>query len=347
MTSLSIIIPAWNAGESLGPCLEAVLRTSFGDYECIVVDDASTDSTASIAQSFGVRVLRQEKRRGPAHARNAGAEAATGDILLFIDADVCIAPDTVSRVIAAFEQEPSLDAVIGSYDFNPAAPNFVSQYKNLLHAWIHQNSRREASTFWTGCGAIRRRFFLASGGFNEVWSRPSVEDIEYGAAIVRGGARIRLDHQLRVKHLKQWTMAGLLRSDVFDRAIPWTRVLLESGGMPDDLNLRVSQRLCVLLMCLAPLLAVARLPLLAATAVLIVIGCNLRFYQFLAGLRGAGFALRAIPVHLLYFLYSGGAMIAGLALHLFRPAQRSALLRVPLRGVEEETAARVAAAANR
>jgi glycosyltransferase involved in cell wall biosynthesis len=297
----------------LQACLHAVSLDTDTSCECIVVDDGSTDASVEIARRAGVQVIEAGARGGPARARNIGARAACGEILLFIDADVCLHPGTIAKAVRALS-DTSIQAVIGSYDFEPADPNFLSQYKNLFHAFVHHHGRPEASTFWTGCGAIRRSFFLETGGFPEHWTRPSVEDIEFGAAICRAGGRIRLDPDLEVKHLKRWTLPGLLRTDIFDRAIPWTVVMLRSGAMPNDLNLRVEQRFCVALVCIAPLLAL-RFPLLAGLAIALPILLNLPFYRFFARQRGWWFAVRTVPMHLLYFFYSGLAMVGGIVLY--------------------------------
>ena len=318
--SVSVIIPVCNGATTLQLCLNAISRSNalspgIGSYrECIVVDDASTDDSAQIARRAGATVIESPTRGGPARARNIGAFAASGEILLFIDSDVCVHEGTIARAVQALSEDDSIHAVIGSYDFEPGEPNFLSQYKNLFHSFVHQHGRRDASTFWTGCGAIRRQFFLEAGGFPEHWKRPSVEDIAFGAAICRSGGRIRLDPELQVKHLKRWKLAGLLRTDIFDRAIPWTVLMLRNGAMPNDLNLRIQQRFCVALVCGAPALAVP-FPALSCLAILLTILLNFPLYRFFAGRRGWVFAVRTVPMHLLYFLYSGLSMAAGIAIY--------------------------------
>jgi GT2 family glycosyltransferase len=84
------------------------------------------------------------------------------------------------------------DAVIGSYDTTPLAGNLISQYKNLLHHYMHQHTNREACTFWTGCGAIRAKPFQNLGGFEECFERLCVEDIEFGTRLQEAGGRICL-----------------------------------------------------------------------------------------------------------------------------------------------------------
>ena len=89
-------------------------------------------------------------------ACRAVAGSRTGQYLVFIDADVCVHQDTLVRFAERFTADPMLDAVMGSYDDAPAASNFLSQYKNLFHHYVHQTGDGEIRTFWSGCGAIRR-----------------------------------------------------------------------------------------------------------------------------------------------------------------------------------------------
>src|SRR6476660_944325 len=130
---LSIIIPVYNASAFLDRCLSALQASTFTDYECIVVDDASTDGTRAIADRHGVHVVALDVNGGPARARNCAARVAQGEILVFIDSDVCVHRDTLERIDAHFRSAADVAAVMGSYDDTPAEPSFVSQYKNLFH----------------------------------------------------------------------------------------------------------------------------------------------------------------------------------------------------------------------
>lgn len=300
------MIPVYNGGDDLKACLNALNASAFRNFEILVVDDGSTDDSPSLARAQGALVLSPGGRKGPAYARNRGAEVAQGEILFFVDADVLVETGTLTRIADAFTADAGLDALFGSYDEDPAAPNFLSQYKNLMHCFVHQQGKRQASTFWTGCGAIRRSTFLASSGFDETYREPSIEDIELGVRLVRAGSRIELDPRLMVKHLKHWTFGGLLRTDIFQRAIPWTLLMMREQHMPNDLSVHWTQRASVVLVSLALLLApFFWIASLAAIAVTIAI--NVRFYRFLAQRRGIFFAIRSIPLHLFYFFYSGVA----------------------------------------
>lgn len=333
---LSVVIPAHNDGVKLTRCLEAVRASDYADYECIVVDDGSTEEIHAVAAPFGARVIRvSDGARGPAHARNAGSAASAGDILVFVDADVVIAPDTLRRFAADFEQHPEVSAVFGSYDDAPAVADFISQYKNLFHHFVHQEARVEAATFWSGCGAIRRDIFLSAGGFDEVrYRRPSIEDIELGYRLRAAGHRIMLDKQIQVKHLKRWTLRGLMKTDIFDRGVPWTRLILEYKNLPNDLNLNIEQRVCAVLaggmwLYLAGMvffLDAGRWPLLAwplLIAALFIVALNRRLYAFFAERRGVAFAIAAFPLHLLYYSYNLFALALGTASYLVSPSKAS------------------------
>lgn len=332
---LSVIIPVFNDLELLDRCLASLRRSRGADYECIVVDDASTADVAAVAARHGARLLRLGRNGGPAQARNRGVEIATGELVLFIDADVCVHPDTLARAVAHFEAHPAADAVMGSYDDAPSAAGFVSQYKNLFHHYIHQTSRTDAWTFWSGCGAIRRRVFLEAGGFDESYGRPCIEDIELGFRLRRAGHRIDLNPAIQVTHLKRWTLRRLVHTDLFDRGVPWILLMLRDRTMPPDLNVTVGHRLSVLLVfglgvsgglgvfgavAGGPVLAVPAVAAAGALAALAValVAVNLDLYRFFARKRGLLFALRTVPLHWLYYGYCGLAAAIGLATHLWR-----------------------------
>ncbi|MEO6223606.1 MAG: glycosyltransferase [Vicinamibacterales bacterium] len=281
---ISVIIPVLNDPQMLTRCLTAVAASHYRPYETIVVDDGSTRDIQQATGTFDVTLLRVSAGpRGPGHARNVGAAAAGGDVLLFVDADVLIRPDTLKKVAEAFAAHPDIDAVFGSYDDEPATPDFISQFKNLLHHFVHQQAKSEAETFWSGCGAVRRRVFMDSGGFDDKrYTRPSIEDIELGYRLRASGHRIMLSKSIQVKHLKRWTLRGLVSTDIFDRGVPWTVLILERRRLPNDLNVHMLQRLSAMLaysmLLYVSLVAfyhnIVLLPLVAALFLIVVGGMN-------------------------------------------------------------------------
>ena len=308
---VSIIIPAHNASQYLDRCLIAVAKSTYSSFELIVVDDGSIDDTAEIGRKNGAKVFKLQRQAGPAAARSWGSKKANGEILFFVDADVLIKPDTVERVVADLATHENISAVFGTYDDSPTAQNFISQYKNLQHHFVHQHSSREASTFWAGCGAIRREVFHRVGGFDQHrYEKPSIEDIELGYRMKKMGYRILLDKDLQVKHLKQWSLLTLLRADIFYRAVPWSKLIIKSGEMIDDLNLQLSAKISAILIGLSVgllpvILFKPQLIYLILVFLLIIIILNYKFYKFLSNRNGILFSVSTFPLHLLYYFYSG------------------------------------------
>ena len=325
---LSVIVPAFQGQHVLPKSLAALRASSVPAeaWELIVVDDASLDDTAVVAAEFADTVVRLPgKPRGPAYARNRGAEVARGEIIVFVDADVCVHADTLARFAKVFATEPDVGAVFGSYDASPPASNFVSQYRNLLHHYHHQINGGEAQTFWAGCGAIRAGVFTAADRYDE-WhfSRPQIEDIELGNRIHAEGHRIVLRPEIQCTHLKHWTMRAMLVTDLKDRGLPWARLLVAQGSTvkSTSLNLRTREKICTVLVWTAFLIVAAsvltaqlELALGALAALMPVLALNRRLYAFFEQKRGVLFALRVIPLHVLYYCMNGIAAGTGWFLH--------------------------------
>jgi glycosyltransferase involved in cell wall biosynthesis len=329
---ISIIIPVYNGGENFKACIQSLKlylpKSEHLVTEVIVVADGCTDGSDELAKKFGAQVISTASPGGPARARNLGAQQARGEIFFFIDADVTIHADTIEQVVELFTKEPTLSATIGSYDDAPAASNFLSQYKNLFHHYTHQTACETASTFWGACGAIRCEVFWAVGGFDESYRKPSIEDIELGYRLIQQGYTISLCKTLQVKHLKRWEAASLLRAEFFDRALPWTELLLREEKMINDLNLKFSTRLSVVLM--ATLLFALTMSviqphslLLASIIALALFLLNWPVYLFFQRKRGTWFVLQMIPWHWLYFAYCGLAYGLGAAAYYLRRGKLS------------------------
>ena len=329
---ISVVIPVHNGGMNFRKCLLSLAEAKPPPHELIVVVDGSRDGSSPIAKEFEARVLELPESGGPARARNLGARMAEGDILFFVDADVSISSDAVSQVANAFNRKPELVAVIGSYDDEPSASNFLSQFKNLFHHYVHQRADEKAFTFWGACGAIRKKTFLFMGGFEESYKKPSIEDIELGYRLKKDGHSIRLIKSLQVKHLKRWGLLSLLKSDIFQRALPWTKLILHTRLFVNDLNLKTSDRISVILIygLLGALISALLWPgfvLLAGALAISLFLLNTKLYRFFRQKRGLWFAIRSLPWHWFYFLYSGFAFTVGTVAYLlgncFMPGKTS------------------------
>lgn len=246
-------------------------------------------------------------------ARNLGAKVSSGAVLFFLDADVRLHPDTLSKVVKFMNEHPDYAAVFGSYDDHPFHTNFFSQHKNLFHHFVHQNAKSESYTFWAGCGAIRKEDFEAAGGFSVKYASASIEDVELGYKLKESGKRIKLEKEIQVTHLKKWTFFSLLKTDIRYRAVPWSE-LVTSRGLPYDLNFKLSHRLSGMVASLLILNLI--LLFFWRPAALIALGCicflfliNRQLYHFFWEKKSILFSLFSVLFHWFYYFYSSATFV--------------------------------------
>jgi GT2 family glycosyltransferase len=297
VTSLTVVIPATDARVTLDRVAAAVRRAAEPPEELIIVD--------------------QPPELGPAAARNLGSRRASGDILVFVDADVEVHDDAFARIRAAFAGDADLAAVFGSYDDNPGDGGIVSDFRNLLHHHVHHQGAGVATTFWAGLGAIRRDVFLELGGFDEKrFPHPSVEDIELGMRLHVRGQRVILDPAIQGKHLKAWTFAGMIKTDLLRRGVPWLRLVLERRSGATALNLGWSHRVgtgASLLLLVG--LARRKARLVSGTLAFLIV-LDRPFYQLLLRRRRTRLVVAAMPLQLVHRLTAAAAVPIALTIHL-------------------------------
>ena len=323
--SFSVILSAHQAADRLPATLSALDRSDVSreSWELIVVDDASMDDTRSIAVAFADVVVRLPGRQsyGPAYARNRGAEVARGEILVFIDSDVRVRHDTLSSFQAAFAASPDATAVIGCYDAAGAKFGLVSDYRTLLHRYLHQRHAGTTHVFWGGCGAVRREAFQAAGGYDEwTFNRPQVEDVELGHRLRAIGGRIIIAPSIQATNLKRWTLATLLARDIWDQSAPWMRVVSGRVAEPTSpvVHRRTREHVSAALAWLgagamieSAIRADARWLLLSVLCVIGIIASNGGQLGFFLRARGLRFTLISVALSALCSLVSGAAALTG------------------------------------
>lgn len=190
MTRVSVIVPAYNEERWLGAALAALVRQTHRDYEVIVVDDGSTDATAEIAERFEVTLLRTG-HRGDCLARNVGAGVATGEILMFVDADEIVAPDFVERLAAPLA-DPAVQATF------PGGIRWHNLDDPWARGWLH--IRRGGPRFTDPMvrdtnrivRALRRSRFEEVGGYPPAgYGGDELFSAKVGEALVAHDARLR------------------------------------------------------------------------------------------------------------------------------------------------------------
>ena len=302
--TLSLVVPATDDPLTLADCLAAVERTAGPPDEVLVVTDPAIGSASA--------------------ARNHGAQRATSDVVVFVDADVVVHPDAFERIRAAFAADPHLTAVHGSYDDAPRARSTVSAFRNLLHHHVHQGAGGDAETFWTGLGAVRRDAFTAAGGFDDVrYPDPSIEDIDLGQRLVAAGGRLRLDPAIQGTHLKRWTLRSMVHTDFARRAVPWIALQIRTGHLARTLNMGWRHRASAVLCLLLPLVALLGPPVGAPAVSVALVGLNRGFYALLLRRLGLLHGALGVGLHWLHHLVAVAAVPVGVVVAV-RAFRRSA-----------------------
>lgn len=216
MTKVSVVIPAYNGtSRYLREAIRSVLAQSFTDHEIIVVDDASTDRTDALVQSFPqVRYVRHASNAGQAAARNTGAQLAQGPFLAFLDQDDLWEPEFLEQTLAILE--PAAEAALVHCDgYQVNERNEILEYDAAMkhHASITQLLRGGHDAATSG-SLFRKRWFDAVGGYDanlSIW-----EDIDLA---------IRLYQPQRFIHLAQPMYRHRLYGHNASRDIPSLRAL--------------------------------------------------------------------------------------------------------------------------
>ena len=198
----SVIVPAYKAERTIDVCLTALMSQSVArdSYEVIVVDDGSPDATAEIAARYDVKLIRQPNR-GPASARNAGARAASGDIVLFTDSDCEPTPEWIERMAAPLESDPSVSGVKGAYRTRQrsltarfAQVEFMERFDMLARA-------KNIDMVDTYSAAFRRAVFEEMRGFDESFPAANNEDTDLSYRLVAAGHRLVFAPDAIVYHM--------------------------------------------------------------------------------------------------------------------------------------------------
>jgi glycosyltransferase involved in cell wall biosynthesis len=321
--ALSVVVPVRNGAATLARALRAILASDLprNQFELIVVDDGSVDGSATIAGRHADTVVRLSgQRSGLAYARNRGAELAVGDAVAFVDADVMVRADTLSRMLQTMETHPTLGAISARLDAQPAARNFFSQYWNLLVHFGEKWYSGIGGNFASRCGMIRRSVLTSAGMYDE-WrfGAGTLEGVDFGQRLERAGHDVLLSPDFQVTHLKRWTARGVLRevwtrSALLSRSLGYQRTRVSA---PSEVVFTLSRAAIPAFVILSTFaLSAAFLPnpdwpvkVVSLGAITILV--NLQVLRSYARRRGILFTLAAAPVHLFFQAVSTLGLCAG------------------------------------
>lgn len=211
--TISAIVPARNSEQTIGECLRALMESGTPPREIIVVNDASTDTTSTIARQYGVNTIDLSTRHDANYCRNLGASTASGDVLLFVDSDVVLQPGAMQNIFETLRDD-AVDAVVGLYSAKHRHSNIASQYKNLWIRYSYLRSHRSVDWIFGAIAAIRKEAFGKARGFDRtLFMHKGGEDLELGKRMAQQRPSIVLNPSVEVEHLKRHSLYTLLRND--------------------------------------------------------------------------------------------------------------------------------------
>ena len=302
MPHLSVVVPAYNRQDTIENCLAAVRKSIWQDYELIVVDGGSRDATRSIARGYADMVITLRGKKERSHVRDSGFKAAKGEIVVNIDSDIAIKPDTLSRIADYFSKHQKIHALNGLLSKEHPNPDFLSQYKNLYMNYVF-NILPESVTFLYGSiHALRRQAAQPYSSDIKI-----ADDTALGQKLVSLGKKIAFLKDLEVVHLKKYNLRSFIKND-FRIPFDWAKIFLKYKGWNElgrnKTRFAHSPKEQIISVTLAPIIFASMIAvffgypsfLLSVTLFLVWFFLNRGFLAFLGREKGFFFATLAIFV---------------------------------------------------
>ncbi|MAG52826.1 MAG: hypothetical protein CMH62_02590, partial [Nanoarchaeota archaeon] len=277
-------------------------KSTYKDFEVVVIDDGSTDKSMEIVSKFPVKIIKFESNKGPAAARNIGIDGSKGEILLFIDSDVTIKENALELMNKTFD-EKEIDALIALRSKKPLNKGLTPSYWALYKYYLWTKSKLVYQTsFTTNRGAIRRSVVEKIGKFDEKYKQADVEDFDYGYRLSSNGYKIYINRNIIVAHNYPSFSQSLKKFS--RRSYQWVRLFLRRKKFDkvyttSDMGLKVAVSFLVFLLFISAI--IYDLLIIPAYIVLFFyIFLNSGFYYF--ALKEKPFFI--FPIMFLDFLFS-------------------------------------------
>ena len=199
--NISVVIPAYNAENTIGRTISALLATGMSADSIIVVDDGSNDGTAEVVRQYPAVKYIHQKNAGPASARNTGWRASVTEFVAFTDSDCVPCPGWAESLMAGFNSPEGANtgAVTGSYDI----ANGDLLLPKLIHGEIkerHESYGQFIRFFGSYNVALKREVLEKTGGFDESYRRASGEDNDLSYRVQKQGFKIAFAPDALVGH---------------------------------------------------------------------------------------------------------------------------------------------------
>jgi glycosyltransferase involved in cell wall biosynthesis len=236
---VAAIVPLYQQSGSVGSTLESLARSTHRDWEAVVIDDASTDGSSAAVRAWmaahpeeRVLLLREEVNRGLAAARNTGIEQSRTELLLMLDADNCMRPFGLSRLLGALEQDPAASFAYGIMErFSGEGPLGVWN----PFAWEPRRFRR--GNFVDALALIRRTALEEMGGYSSDPRLWGWEDFDLWARLAEAGHHGAFVPQMVARYhfgeTNLRSLAGISITDAFSAVVEHAPTLMKGVEIPD------------------------------------------------------------------------------------------------------------------
>ena len=309
---ISVIIPNHNGEKTIGRCLDAAFASQYPNFEVIVVDDCSTDSSTAIIDKYPCRLMRLPEHGGASKARNTGAQNSKGDVLFFIDSDCLLQPDTLATAAAAYQQEGPGVVLGGTYTWLPYDQTFFSIFQSVYIHYSETKNTENPDYIATHAMLVAKVLFLKSGGFNEQFM-PILEDVEFSHRLRKNGIRLLMTPDIQVQHIFNFSLLKSMRNGI-RKSKYWSIYSIKNRDLLSDSGTASLEFKFNVLACFINILLVLTGIILASWAfalpVLLLFGSNLFLNRNLVAafhrVRGPFFAIFALLYYTLAYPFAVG-----------------------------------------
>ena len=223
---IRVVVPCYDSDLTIEKCISSILDSRGIDFELIIVDDGGNNKIGTLRNQYPFEVIKTKGHEGAGKARNSGTQGFNGPLVIFIDSDVQINPDTLAALIKPIKENLA-EATVGSYS-KIHCNNFYQAYKHLYLAYRYGTKPGYLTyTFWSAVCAVDYKTFTAVKGFKESFMGAGPEDIDLGIELSGTGARILSVPEAVGIHLAELDFTGLIKNDLQkgteDIYIHWSR----------------------------------------------------------------------------------------------------------------------------
>lgn len=299
-SSVSVIIPMFNAERTIKLCLDSIKGNTYKNYEIILVDNGSTDKTFDYAREYAkrhknIRLVKASKK-GPSHARNIGAKHAKGSILAFLDSDCIVKKDWLQKIIDGFRSHDAV-AVAAQY-CDSYSKGFIEKFAFYELLFRERNFKTYVENASSCNFAVKKEVFSSLGGFPEEFT--AGEDIHFTYEVSKKG-KIVWDKSNGVVHFFRASIKSYLNQQ-YGYAKHCMKLLIKNPTLLTKETIQDKnnylEMLATGLILLAGIAAFFNVFFLwiVGLAFALILGLNVQFLLFVKKRENAFFALKSISV---------------------------------------------------